>query len=188
LFIPETGRSAGFARYLFSALGQGAIGFSPFGMDYVEGGTEEQFAPIAQEYRLLAPLSRQIARLNFEGKLKAVAEVTGEVSQTLDFGAWKADVSYGEVRNGLALGNPSPSGRALVAQLGENQFLVTGISSRVDFRPNAADKQRQFLRVEEVTYANGVFKMIRIWNGDETDWGINFRSAPVLLRVSLATY
>jgi hypothetical protein len=30
--------------------------------------------------------------------------------------------------------------------------------------------------------------MIRIWNGDETDWGINFRSAPVLLRVSLATY
>ena len=26
------------------------------------------------------------------------------------------------------------------------------------------------------------------WNGDETDWGLNFGSAPVVLRVSLATY
>jgi hypothetical protein len=30
--------------------------------------------------------------------------------------------------------------------------------------------------------------MVRIWNGDETDWGINFRAQPVVLRVSLATY
>jgi hypothetical protein len=82
-----------------------------------------------------------------------------------------------------------PIGRALVAQLGENQFLVTGISCGVDFRPSAAGKQRQFLRVEEGTYENGVFKMVRIWNGDETDWGINFRASdPVVLRVSLTAF
>jgi hypothetical protein len=189
LFIPETSHSAGVARFLFSALGQGTIGFSPFGLDYVEGGTEKEFEPIAQDYRLLIPLTRQLARLSFEGKLNAAVEVKGEVSQTLDFGAWKAEVSYGLGRYNTPRAHDGPAlGRALVGQLGANQFLVTGISARVDFHPSAAGKQRQFLRVEEGTYEDGVFRMIRIWNGDETDWGINFRAEPVVLRVSLTTY
>jgi hypothetical protein len=29
---------------------------------------------------------------------------------------------------------------------------------------------------------------MRIWNGDETDWGLDFSSAPEILRVSLGTY
>jgi hypothetical protein len=33
LWIPETGRGDGFAKFLFYALGDGAIGFSPFGVD-----------------------------------------------------------------------------------------------------------------------------------------------------------
>jgi hypothetical protein len=49
-------------------------------------------------------------------------------------------------------------------------------------------QHRQFLRVEEVTYENGVFKFLRIWNADETDWGLSFGAEPVVLRVSLATY
>ena len=49
-------------------------------------------------------------------------------------------------------------------------------------------QHRQFLRVEEEAYENGVFKFLRIWNGDETDWGLNFGAEPVVLRVSLATY
>jgi len=172
---------------LVSALGMGAIGFSPFGLDYVEGGTEEQFAPIAQDYKLIGPIARQIARLNFEGKLRAVAEEKGKASQTLDFGAWKAEVSYGVVRFHEPRGNASPIGRALVAQLGENQFLVTGfLRSRLPSqrRGQAAPvppRRGRHLR-------NGVFKMVRIWNGDETDWNLNFRSEPVVLRVSLATF
>ena len=85
-------------------------------------------------------------------------------------------------------GNADPTGRALVAQLGDNQFLVAGYSARVDFRPTAPDKRRQFMRVDEGTYDNGVFKFIRILNGDETDNGLNFRSEPIALRVSLGVY
>ncbi len=70
----------------------------------------------------------------------------------------------------------------------ENQFLVTGFYSRVDFRPADAARQRQFLRVEEGAYEKGVFKPVRVWNGDETDWGLNFGADPVVLRVSVATY
>jgi hypothetical protein len=93
------------------------------------------------------------------------------------------------VRNSPAKGKSRALGRALVAQLKDNQFLVTGLLfSRVDFRPAEANKHRQFLRVEEGTYENGTFKFMRILNGDQTDWGLNFSAEPEVLRVSLATY
>ncbi len=196
LFVPETG-GAGNARFFFSALGLQAIGFSPFGMDYTSsrgdaaGGSrprEEFLTPWAMNYRLVGPMQREIARLNFEGKLQATAEEKGKVTETLPFGPWEAVVSYGASRNNRALGNPEPTGRVLVAQLKDNQFLVAGFFCRVDFRPADAEQHRQFLRVEEEAYENGVFKFLRIWNGDETDWGLNFGAEPVVLRVSLATY
>jgi hypothetical protein len=196
LFVPETGGGAGVARFFFSALGLRAIGYSPFGMDYTatrgDGGKpEDLLEPWAQNYRLIGPMAGEIARLNFEGKLQAVAEEKGKPAETLSFGSWNAGVSYGVGRRGSsANGNPEPTGRVLVAQLGDNQFLVTGIRCRVDFRPSDASsgKHRQFLRVEEGAYENGVFKFLRIWNGDETDSGLNFGAEPPVLRVSLATY
>ena len=195
LFVPETGGAEN-ARFFFSALGLQAIGFSPFGMDYTQSRSateslrsrEEFLAPWAMNYRLIGPMQREIASLNFEGKLKAVAEEQGKVTETLPFGSWTAVVSYGATRNKAAVGNPKPTGRVLVAQLKDNQFLVAGYFCRVDFQPSNPDRHRQFLRVEEVTYENGTFKFLRIWNGDETDWGLNFGEEPVVLRVSLATY
>ncbi len=209
LFIPETSGSASVARFFFSALGLQAIGFSPFGLDYSNTpsvpatapaatpagspaagpGPQDQFAPTAQNYRLIAPMMRDIARLNFEGKLHAVAEEKGTPTNTLPFGVWNAVVSYGGGRNNRApTGNAEPAGRALVAQVADNQFLVAGYFCRVDFRPAAADKRRQFIRVEEGTYENGVFKFIRILNGDETDYGLNLRAEPIALRVALGVY
>jgi Domain of unknown function (DUF5597)/Beta-galactosidase len=206
LYIPETGGSP---RLFFFALGHQAIGFSPFGIDYTRikaipdaarpkdelltpwalTGTKEFVAPFAPTYRLIGPMDREIARLNFEGKLQATAEEKGKIEQTLGFGAWDAMVSYGVwARNGRPAGNPQPMGGALVAQLKDNQFLVAGFYCRVDFRPAAADKRRQFLRVEEGTYENGAFKFRRLLNGDQTDGGLDFSSEPLVLRVSVATY
>ena len=62
-------------------------------------------------------------------------------------------------------------------------FIAVSISV-----PPIADKHRQFLRVEEGVYENGAFKFLRIWDGDETDWGLNFGAEALLLRVSVATY
>ncbi len=189
LFVPETSGSPAVARFLFSALGLQAIGFSPFGLDYTRARSQEGFLePTAQNYSLIGPMMRDIARLNFEGKLQAVAEEAGKFTETLHFGSWEATISYGAVRNGAPKGNPEPIGRALVAQLDGNRFLVTGLFSRVDFHPTDANKHRQFLRVEEGKYENGAFQFMRILNGDQTDWGLNFGSEPEVLRVSLATY
>jgi hypothetical protein len=208
------------ARFFFSVLGYQAIGFSPSGgntegefkPDDVSKAREEFLNPWTMNYRLIGPMQREIARLNFEGKLQAVAEEQGRVTQTLAFGSWQAVVSYGTSGRGAPVGNPSPMGRALVAQLDDNQFLITGYFCRIDFRPAGVEQQRrsqhivegtgqtpsalidgkwqhrQFVRVEEGTYENGEFKFQRIWNGDETDWGLKFGEDPVVLRVTLATY
>lgn len=197
LFVPETSGSASVAPFFFSALGLQTIGFSPFGLDYMRAPApqtgasrppEEFLVPTAQNYRLIAPMMRDIARLNFEGRLQAVAEEKGQVTRTLQFGPWNAIVSYGASRNNRAVGNPEPTGRVLVAQLKDNQFLVAGFFCRIDFSPADPDKRRQFLRVEEGTYENGVFKRMRILNGDQTDWGLNLGSETLVLRVSVATY
>jgi len=221
LFVPETSSSASTARFFFSALGRQAIGYSPFGLDYTRtpapqrGATSAQdsfLQPTAQNYILIGPMMRDIARLNFEGKLQAVAEEPSQPTQTLHFGDWDAVVAYGPGRGGALKQDSEPTGRALVAQLSDNQFLVTGINAHVDFRPSGTEQQRksqqivngsgqtpsaqidgkwihrQFLKVEEGTYENGAFKFRRILNGDQTDYGLNFSSAPLVLRVSVATY
>jgi beta-galactosidase GanA len=199
LFVPETRGSPDQARMCFAALGLGAIGWSPFGLDYTVIAdkplgtsrlTEESLDQVALNYKMLEPIMREVARLNFEGRLQAVAEDKGEVSRTLDFGNWQATVGYGVTPHGyggVPHGNPEPVGRALVAKIGENQFLVTGAFCRVDFKA-ASGGQRDFLRVEEGGYEKGIWRPIRIWNGDETDWDLNFSSAPEVLRVSLGTY
>ncbi len=201
LFVPETSRSPLVAPFFFEALGRGAIGFSPFGIDFTStsqdaqrpGVTKESLAPFALNYELIGPMDREIARLNFEGKLQAVAEEKKEPTQNLNFGSWQAIVEYGRPqfgRNNSPPGNPEPIGRALVAQLGDNEFLVAGFFCRVDFKlsDSSSPKQRQFMRVDEGTFRNGIFKPIRIWNGDQTDWGLNFGSVPQVLQVSLSTY
>ncbi len=76
----------------------------------------------------------------------------------------------------------------MVAQLGPNEFLVTGVHARVSFACADADRHMQFIRVEEGGYRDGVWKMTRVWNGDQTDYGLNFTSQGQVLRVTLATY
>ena len=45
-----------------------------------------------------------------------------------------------------------------------------------------------FDRVEEGHFEGGRWVFERMWNGDQTDWGLNFTSVPQVLRVTLGTY
>jgi beta-galactosidase GanA len=202
MFVPETGNAPAYARYFFAALGHQAIGFSPFGMGttgYVNAPlgaariNDETLAPFALNYSIFGPMARIIAKLNFEGKLQAGAEAPEVHTQVLDFGAWKATVSYGLPQFGAGnppAGNMTPDGGAMAAQLGPDEFLVTAVHARVDFEPTVQlpAKHRQFVRVEEGIYPDHDWRLERIWNGDQTDYGFNFTSAPQVLRVRLATY
>jgi hypothetical protein len=95
-----------------------------------------------------------------------------------------------------------PTGRALVAQISENQFFITGSSCTIEFQ-HASGAHRDFVRVEEAAplertlnsssamkpYSTAsVFKVSRILNGDETDHAMPFGTNPETLRVTLGTY
>jgi hypothetical protein len=195
LFVPETGNGDPYARFLFLALNYGSIGFSPFGVDHTGWTFADGTGPKlhTENYVLLEPISREIARLNFEGKLKAAAESPGQVEQELDFGKWKASVRFGfPQRDGRhAPGTSDNTGRALVAQLSEDEFLVTGIDASVAFHVEGRlpGIRMQILSAEEGTYENGVWKASRLWNGDQTDRGINFhKHNKVAVKIHVGTF
>jgi hypothetical protein len=150
----------------------------------------ETLAPFALNYQLIAPMAREIAKLGFEGKLWGAAEPEHAHEQTLNLGAWTATLSYGlpQFANGRPPGNKTPEGGALIAQLGPDEYLVTGSHVRVGFAPADGRKNWMMARVEEGYYDNGAWKFVRLWNGDQTDWGLNFTSMPQVLRVKLASY
>jgi hypothetical protein len=188
VFIPETHFGAAFGRYFFYALGSGAIGFSPFGVDRPAQATpmaaagQNRLLDPAENFVLFAPMIEEIAQLNLEGKLQTAVEEKGSERQTLHFDGADAILSFGfpQSDGNVPPGTPQLQGRALVAQLGPLEFLVAGFDTSVSFRPNPAaiarNEQIEILKAEEGMYINGNWQTSRILNGDQTDRGLNFHS------------
>ncbi|WP_263382130.1 DUF5597 domain-containing protein [Granulicella arctica] len=185
VFIPETGLGRTVGRYFFYALGQGAIGFAPFGVDFTDWTIHGQTIPYGMDenFALFAPMQSEIAKLNFEGKLQTAVEEKGAARQTLHFGDVDAVVSFGfpQKDGEVPPGTTEVEGRAMVAQLGPYEFLVTGFDASVSFVLGAPkdgktqEKQLEILRAEEGQYANDSWQTTRIWNGDQTDRGLQFK-------------
>ncbi len=178
MFVPESGNAAPYARYFFATLGHGAIGWSTFGLDLTGYANAPLGAPVVDDKlidlfalnnEIVGPMQHEIAKLNFEGKVQAVAEDPAVHSQNLAFGPWTASVAYG-LRVFGASGEcpwkrgPGGAGAAVVAQLGPDEFLVTGVSTRVDFRLTdaASGKHRELLRR---------WKKERMWMGNGSSSG-----------------
>ena len=197
-FEPFPGAS-GYARYLYYALGEGAIGFANFGLDRirVDGVIDAEKASQVEGFRLLGSFDRELAMLAFAGQVKTAVEEPGISQNELDFGAWRAVVSFPPAYEPPAAPVSTTSdtrglkaGRVMVASLGADEFLVAGIDCRVQFVPpvHAGGKQMQLLRVEEGRYDGTTWIPSRLWNGDETDYGLNFGGKGSLLRVKLGSY
>lgn len=197
LFVPETIGSADYVRFLYAALARGAIGFAPFGIDYTAyapnpPGTpqtrESDLEQLALSYRAIGPMMREVAQWASTGKLRAAIEDETKAPVTLDLNGWTAAVGFGVAPRGEVKGNERPIGRVLVAQVAPDEFIVTGNYANIRFSPAGRTSGRpwEYLSVEEGTFRDGAFHPARIWNGDETDWGLNLSSAPVVLRVRLS--
>jgi beta-galactosidase GanA len=210
LMIVEIGSSQDFARYVYAAMGHRTLGFAPFGIDFTGYSNwplgakvvdAETVAPFATNFKVLHTMSREWAKLAYESDVWGVSEPDDHKAQEINLGRWKATVSYQEWQfglkewdpkgaNGIPAGSENPEGGVAIARLGPDEFLVTGIHARATFNlanPKSADGM-QFLSVEEGHYANGKWVFERVWNGDQTDWGLNFTDTPRILRVKLATY
>jgi hypothetical protein len=204
LFIPESQLGPNFGRYFFYALGKGAIGFSPFGIDRSAQATQpadqvpgvERPATPADNYALFNAAGDEIAQFNLEGKLQTAVEDKGAARQTIHFATTDAVASFGfpQPDGTYPPGTPTQQGRAVVAQLGPLEFLVSGFDVSVSFTLPAAvlqqtpNLQLEILRAKEGQYVDGVWQTTRILNGDQTDRGLNFRgSNPPLVRIRLHT-
>jgi len=195
LFVPEAAFVQDNAKYMYEVIARGGIGFSPFGLDDNGRGSTpaelaERIAPFGREYTALTPMMSQLAEWGFEGKIKAVIEAPDHGEQSIDLGAWKATVSFGGERGGPPHADAKPLGHIMIVKLAENRFIAIGVHCHITFTPIGGNtgKAWQYLKVEEGNYENGQFKMLRILNGDETDWGgPRFGAKPTVLQISLVT-
>src|SRR5581483_8907248 len=164
LWVPETARSDSFGKFIYYAVGDGAIGFSPFGVDQTGWNIlgDEPWSAHARNFALLKPMDRELARLEFDGKLKTAVEEPGQTSRELEFGEWQATVGFGfpQADGRRPPGTKDAHGAALVAQLGPDEFLVTGVDSSIIFHlPGKLPWMRsQILSAEQGVYEDGVWK------------------------------
>ncbi len=175
---------------------------------------DDTLAPFAELYRLFGPMAREWADISFRHKTWGVSEpvdtvdaskkiwnaqasdnpesTSDDYTQHIDLGKWTAEVSYGRPMFYIdpPTGNQPASGGAVIADLGNDEYLVTGLRARVSFYPSRDLHGEQFMmaRVEEGHFKDGQWVFDRVWNGDQTDWGLNFTSRPHVLKVKLVTY
>jgi beta-galactosidase GanA len=210
LLIPETGNAAEYARFFWAALGKGAIGFAPFGFDetgyvnYPLGAKSLDAATIeafASKYALFAPMARHWAKLAFEHPTWGTAKGKDAANESSVMGAWKITAKFdlwqfGEREWTWLSADPAPTvgkdvGGAVVAQLGSDEFLIAGSNVRIVLGLDKPAKGEAALisRVEEGRFdGRGTWVMRRVWNGDQTDYGLNFVDTPTLLRVYMGRY
>ena len=210
LMVPEIGNSTDHARFFWPALGHGAIGFAPFGMDatgysnYPLGAKSlgpQEIEAFASKYRLFAPMARQWARIAAASPTWGAAKGGDAADQSVLLGRWKVTAQYelwefGEREWTWIKTDPHPTkgrpvGGMVVAQIAPDEFLVAGsdVRARFELADKSAPDIGTMLRVEEGSFApDGRWVMTRVWNGDQTDYGLNFTAQPVLLKVKMGTY
>ncbi|HTB96300.1 MAG TPA: DUF5597 domain-containing protein [Terracidiphilus sp.] len=191
LWIPETGREEAFGKFFYYALGEGAIGFSPFGIDHpsLSDASDAIWKAHARNFALFGPMSREIAGLEYAGNVKTSVEEPGQTTQELDFGAWQATVAFGfpQIDGLRAPGTKDVHGAALVAQLGPDEFLVTGMDASVVFHlpGNKPWIRSEILSAEQGEFEGGSWKGSRLLNGDETDRGLQFHDGTAVVRIKM---
>jgi hypothetical protein len=201
LLVIETGRGIAARAFFYALADFSAIGFGPFGVD---GGGQElrpDMAAIAADFRVVQSALPIIAELQGTEKLKAAVEETGTGARNLIFGNYDALVRFhppgrqpaGTVGQAAAAGPVEPSARALIAEVGPDEFLVMGFDSSVEFRPvqGSSYTAAQLLVQETGEYVDGVWKAAGPGlkaQGDYTGPLVNLPAGGSMVKIKLMRY
>ena len=208
LMIPEMGNTKAFARFFWPAIGRGAIGFSPFGMDgtgyynYPLGAADlspDTLNAFALPYAAVGSMMRDWARIAFEKPTWGAAKPDDGTAQSTRMGNWQITASWGEWQFGMRewawlkgdapTWSKEPIGGVVVAQLAPDEFLVMGDHVRVTIAPApGAPAGGIMVRTEEGHFDAGHWITRRVWNGDQTDYGLNLVDRPQVLKVTMGHY
>jgi beta-galactosidase GanA len=209
LWVPEMSNHASYARYVYAILGRGALGVAPFGIDYADYSNfplgsklsdKRMVEPFAKVYEVFAPMQRLWARWAFEGRTYGIAEPESHAEQTIMMKGWKARISFGDWQFGekewLQPGTDKPDhadkavGGVAIAQIGDDEFVIIGQYARVRLESTTAGTRgTAAIYNEEGRFTPaGVWQAERNWNGDQSDYGLNFTGKPTVLKVRMGRY
>ncbi|MFT4152753.1 DUF5597 domain-containing protein [Parafilimonas sp.] len=176
LFIPETGKGIEFARFQFYAIAQyKTIGLATYGIDPFHADPhdkrdstklDEKFSDIAANYTLFSNAFNTILDAQWQHTIVAGAQEPDLKEQTLSLGDYDILLQYGFPTYRTP---PKNSGRAMVIQLKEDEFIVLGFDAKFTFRPkeNAGFGSCEIISVEEGYFKGDDWIRKRFWNGDE---------------------
>ncbi len=175
LFLPEMGNGMNFARYQFYALADfDAMGIAPYGIDpfYIDPrenrnkqSLDTKFLPMAENYKLFSKISDKIVELQGTGNLKAAVEEHGLGEKLLHFDNYDVLVQFGFPNRDK---KGEITGRVLIGQLSEDEFMIAGFDAKFIFRPKykSGFNKAEYVLAEEGFYKNGTWHTQRLWNGD----------------------
>lgn len=184
LFVPESRGDATGVANAFYAIGQhDAIGYSPFGIDSVSRLTsglsgaatgspvDVQNLPMARGYDILGQLAPLILQHQGTGTIGAVVLSPGQLSQSIDIGAYTLRVSTVQTRRSTAVAStnavPEPT-YAIVIATGPNDYVIAASNAEVTFTPNTPGPPIAGLaQVQAGHYENGTWVPGRWLNGDD---------------------
>lgn len=205
LFVPEALRSTDAAVNALYAFGaHGAIGFSAFGIEQIEGHAEQLLAESYDVLRQLSPLiAENVGRGTMLGLLPPVEHP--RAAHRARLGGLLLNATYERtVAPGLADGVINESGDrpadltrlpagAIVIQTGPDEFVAAGMGTTIVFDPaEEGDGEVGILSCDEGGFdADGRWVTHRRLNGDETHQGRHLRLVPgrfTIQRIALYRY
>ncbi|MEO6801640.1 MAG: beta-galactosidase, partial [Granulicella sp.] len=152
LFVPETVGGGLAARYMFYAIGEfHSLSFAPFGIDSQLPSDStvphvDRNSGLAANFRLLNPAVAEVARLQQSNSIKVAVEEDQITDLLLSFPKFDSVVTFGTPTlsyGGLfGTGTKNKTGRAMIAELGPDEFLICGFDSLVRFRPRRGSALR----------------------------------------------
>lgn len=171
LFIPEMRRDQEGVAQMFAAVGEHrALGVSPFGVDSFTEAEGEQWAALADAYRLLAAAGEALA--DAPGSMTRGFRLNAERPETdLDFDRFRFSIGTADP---FGLATPTYPAYGLVAQLGEDRFLVVGRGFSVSVSSREEGRLAGILSADELDW-DGTWRVLRRLGGDETGSGASVR-------------
>jgi beta-galactosidase GanA len=172
LFVPEhVFDNTVEAKALFTIANYEGLGFSPFSIESTENPDEE---PLGKMYSLISELTPFITSHQGQGKIKGVLLSKSNPETILLSGKYELTCKHDYTLSWTPGPRTEdwPMSSAMIVQTGENEFFVAGTGVVITFK-NIDDKNKNvgLLKVDEGKFENGIWKIKRHLNGDQTHQG-----------------
>ena len=187
LFVPEAMRTARApANAMYAIAQQGAIGFSPFGIEAIEdpetnllGQTYSalaHLAPLILEHQPMGDLIGLSPKVAYDGSVDDAAQTVslGRYTLTVHFAGGKRPAADPAE---LTSGDPAMRGRDLppaggmIIRTGSDEYTIVGIGLTVTHAASDSGMQAGLLDVQEWVQRDGRWQPHRWLNGDQTNQG-----------------